>query len=246
MNRLLPVFVAFALVAAPLAGEAQSVTVIVNGQTMNFPQPPIVRAGRVFVPLRGVFEQLGASVVYANGQINATGRGRTISLTIGSNQATVSGQPQTMDVAPFLVADTTYVPLRFISQALGAAVNWDDSTSTVTITGTGGQPVPPPRPPPQPVPPPPHAGVRFVSTSPTGTIFNRRPTISFALNRPVRPSTLRVRVDGTSVTLGLTQTGRTFSVNLPWTLTPGPHRVRVNGMTVDGIPFDLSWGFVRR
>ncbi len=70
-----------------------------------------------------------------NGQINATGRGRTISLTIGSTQATVDGQPQTMDVAPFIVIATTFVPLRFISQALGASVNWNDSTSTVTIAG---------------------------------------------------------------------------------------------------------------
>ena len=93
----------------------KSVTVIVNGQTMNFTQPPIVRAGRVFVPLRGVFEQLGASVVYSNGQINATGNGRTISLTIGSTQATVGGQPETMDVAPFIVGayDVRAVALHF-------------------------------------------------------------------------------------------------------------------------------------
>ena len=120
---------------------------------MNFTQPPIVRAGRVFVPLRGVFEQLGASVVYSNGQINATGNGRTISLTIGSTQATVSGQPETMDVAPFIVGATTFVPLRFISQALGAAVNWNDSTSTVTISGrAGGPPQRPAPPPPRPAP----------------------------------------------------------------------------------------------
>jgi hypothetical protein len=105
---------------------------------MNFTQPPIERSGRVFVPLRGVFEQLGASVVYSNGQINATGNGRTISLTIGSTQATVAGQPTLMDVAPFIVGATTYVPLRFISQALGASVNWDNSTSTVTINGRAG------------------------------------------------------------------------------------------------------------
>src|SRR5262249_2519893 len=104
---------AMVLPAAP--GLAQSsVTVIVNGQTMSFDQPPIVRNGRVFVPLRGIFEQLGASVVYANGQINATGNNRTVSLTIGSTQATVNGQSQILDVAPFIVGSRTLVPLRFI------------------------------------------------------------------------------------------------------------------------------------
>jgi len=56
MKRLFTIAFATALCCAPLAASAQSaVTVIVNGQTMNFAQAPIVRAGRVFVPLRGVF-----------------------------------------------------------------------------------------------------------------------------------------------------------------------------------------------
>lgn len=120
--------------AVPLAGAAQqTVAVVVNGQAMSFDQPPIIQAGRVFVPLRSIFQQLGASVVYANGQINATGRGRTVALTIGSTQATVSGQPVTLDVAPFVVGSRTLVPLRFVAQSLGANVNWNDSDSTVTI-----------------------------------------------------------------------------------------------------------------
>src|SRR5579872_6625948 len=77
-----------------------AVTITVNGQQVQFDQPPIERSGSVFVPLRGVFERLGASVVYDNGKINATGNGRTISLTIGSTTAVVNGQPQTLDVAP--------------------------------------------------------------------------------------------------------------------------------------------------
>ncbi|HLX26735.1 MAG TPA: copper amine oxidase N-terminal domain-containing protein [Candidatus Cybelea sp.] len=238
MRRFLTIlFVVGTLFAPSVAGAQQSVNVIVNGQTMNFTEPPIVRAGRVFVPLRGIFEQLGASVVYANGQINATGRGRTVSLNIGSNQATVDGQPQSMDVAPFIVNATTFVPLRFVSQALGASVNWNDSTSTVTIDGGGPGPAPPPQ--------QPGNGVRLVTVSPTGTIYTSSPTIQFQFNRGVRPSELRVRVDGNTVTSGLSQSGRTFFVNLPWPLPRGPHHVRVNGTTVDGAPFDLSWDFVR-
>jgi len=237
MRRLLSILFVLGAFVAPSVVGAQAVTIIVNGQTMNFTQPPIVRAGRVFVPLRGVFEQLGASVVYSNGQINATGRGRSVSLNIGSNQATVDGQPQTMDVAPFIVNATTFVPLRFISQALGASVNWNDSTSTVTISGGGPVAVPP-----RPVPPPP---VRFVTVSPTGTTFNSRPTIRFQFDRGVRPSTLRIRVNGNSVTSGLSQSGRTFWVTLPWSLSRGTQRVRVTGMTMDGVPIDLSWSFIR-
>ena len=72
-----------------------------------------------------MFENLGASVVYENGMINAQGRGNNVSLHIGSTQATVNGQPAALDVAPFIIGASTYVPLRFVSQALGASVNYD-------------------------------------------------------------------------------------------------------------------------
>ncbi len=131
------------------AVQAQDVSIQINGQTVGINPPPILQAGRVFVPLRGVFEQLGATVVYSNGEINATGNGSEISLHIGSTQATVNGQPQTVDVAPFIIGASTYVPLRFVSQALGAGVEWDAVDHVVQISTSGvppqgGQQAPPP------------------------------------------------------------------------------------------------------
>ncbi len=102
---------------------AAGVTVVVDGRPLYLKPGPIERAGRVFVPLRGIFERLGASVVYQNRQINSTKGSTSVSLRIGSTQATVNGQPQILDVAPFIVGSTTYVPLRFIAQSLAAVVN---------------------------------------------------------------------------------------------------------------------------
>ena len=178
MNRLALSSILALVVAGGIAvpAGAQSVTVIVNGQTMSFDQPPIVQAGRVFVPLRGVFERLGASVVYADGLINATGRGRTVSLRIGSTQATVDGQPTTLDVAPFVVGARTLVPLRFVAQSLGASVDWNDGTSTVTIVGgRGARPIQPGQGP-----------VALSYRWPTGTIYNHNPQVRFQMNRPVQ------------------------------------------------------------
>lgn len=226
-----------ALAFPAAAGLAQSaVTVIVNGQTMSFDQPPIVRSGRVFVPLRGVFEQLGASVVYANGQINATGNGRTISLTIGSTQATVDGQSQILDVAPFIVGSRTLVPLRFIAQSLGAAVDWNDSTSTVTITGGGGGRNPQP-------PPPQRRPVALSYQRPTGTIYNHYPQIRFNIDRRIAQGSYRVVLDGNDVTSGVRWNGQYYYVNAPFSLQMGNHRVRVTGQTVAGANFDLGWTF---
>src|ERR1700761_1286736 len=91
-----------ATLAAPAFADTP-ITVTVNRQTANLSPAPTERAGRVFVPLRGVFEQLGATVVYDNGTINATGGGHTVSLKIGSQSAIVDGQQQTVDVAPFII-----------------------------------------------------------------------------------------------------------------------------------------------
>lgn len=227
-----------ALAFPAAAGLAQSaVTVIVNGQTMNFDQPPIVRSGRVFVPLRGVFEQLGASVVYANGQINATGNGRTVSLTIGSTQATVNGQSQILDVAPFLVGDRTLVPLRFIAQSLGASVDWNDSTSTVTINGGGGGRAP------QPTPPPERRPISLIYQWPTGSIYNHYPQIRFNLNRRLATGSFRVVLDGNDVTSGVQWNGQYYYVNAPFSLQMGNHRVRVTGQTAYGANFDVGWTF---
>ncbi len=146
VKRLAAAALAAALIGV-LSGSpaaAQSVAIVVNGAGVSFDQPPVERAGRVFVPLRGVFERLGASVVYANGDINAQGNGHSVHLHIGSTQAVVNGQTLTMDVAPFLIGARTLVPLRFVAQSLGAAVNWNQSNNTVYIQGNGSANVAPP------------------------------------------------------------------------------------------------------
>lgn len=235
-RAVLTAAVAAALAFPASAGLAQSsVTVIVNGQTMNFDQPPIVRSGRVFVPLRGVFEQLGASVVYSNPQINATGNGRTVSLTIGSTQATINGQSQILDVAPFIVGSRTLVPLRFIAQALGAAVDWNDQTSTVTITGGGNRA---PQPPPQERRP-----ITLTYQWPTGTIYNHNPQIRFNLNRRLASGSFRVVLDGNDVTSGVQWNGQYYYVNAPFALQMGNHRVRITGQTAAGANFEVGWTF---
>lgn len=221
--------------AAPVG--AQTVAVIVNGTTMTFDQPPIERAGRVFVPLRGVFERLGASVVYANGQINATGNGRTISLQIGSTNATVNGQPVTIDVAPFLVGPRTLVPLRFIAQSLGATVNYNDSNRSVTINSAAAAP-PPGRPP---------AGGSFslIARFPAAgsVVHTKTPRLNAQFTQPVVASSLHIYVDGQDLTSSAYVNASGFHFTLPYAVPFGSHTVRVAGTTASGAAFDRSWSF---
>jgi Copper amine oxidase N-terminal domain len=227
---------------------AGPVTVTVNGQTINLNPPPTERAGRVFVPLRGVFENLGATVVYANGTINASGRGHNISLRIGSTQATVDGQQQNLDVAPFIIGASTYVPLRFVSQALGATVNYDGSHNLVAINTGGNNNT---NPPPTTLTPAPGSGapggaITLASVLPArgATVTSNRPTIeaTFA-GGSVDPNSIRITLDGADVTNLSTRSPRGFTYAPPSPLQPGQHQVRVTGTDSNGNTFSRGWTF---
>jgi len=138
--------VALAASAMPAGAQvAANITVLVDNQPIQFDVPPQMAYGRVLVPLRGVFERLGASVVWNDQtQTVLAQRGATsVSLVIGQNQAMINGQAVPVDVPPMVVGGRTMVPLRFVSQALGATVNWDANTSTVAIITNGVAGVPP-------------------------------------------------------------------------------------------------------
>lgn len=239
-----------AAAAGAAALAAGPVTVQLNGNTLNLNPAPTERAGRVFVPLRGVFENLGATVVYASGTINATGRGHTVSLHIGSQQATVDGQPQTLDVAPFVIGASTYVPLRFVSQALGASVNYDGTNRIVALSTNGSTSANPPN---QTITPQPGAGgggnsgsITLASTLPErgATVSSRRPTIEATFGGgTVDPNTIKIELDQLDVTNDSTRSPRGFSYAPRSPLQAGPHRVRVSGNDSNGQAFSRSWAF---
>jgi hypothetical protein len=119
------------------SAHADSIAVQVNGEPVRFPyaQPTQV-AGRVMVPLRGVLERLGAERIDWRPQsqeVFVAGVGGDIRLRIGERTATVGGRNVALDVPPLILQNTTMVPLRFVSENLGARVDWLPSTQTVYI-----------------------------------------------------------------------------------------------------------------
>lgn len=134
-----------AVIAAQAQTPAPSVRVLVDGRPVAFDVPPVMVSGRVLVPLRGVFERLGAVVTWdpVTQTVLAARGDTTMSLRVGSPAASVNGQPTTMDVPAILVGGRTMVPLRFVSQALGASVGWDPATTTVQIGSQAATPVQP-------------------------------------------------------------------------------------------------------
>ncbi|PZD95566.1 copper amine oxidase N-terminal domain-containing protein [Paenibacillus sambharensis] len=113
-----------------------SIKVYIDGELQQFEQPPMLVSGSTMVPMRAIFERLGAEVTYtaATKTVKASKGATSISLKLGSKQAAVNGQSVQLGAAARSVNGHTMVPLRFISEALGAGVEWDKSTMTVTIT----------------------------------------------------------------------------------------------------------------
>jgi hypothetical protein len=134
--NLVLVQTAFLICLGSGAAKAQNITVDVNNQPVVFSgTSPMQQKGAVLVPLRGVFEALGAQVNYnpASKTIVAQKGSTTVELTVGSATATVDGQSQPLSQPAESIGGSTLVPLRFVAEALGAYVQWVPTTLTVQI-----------------------------------------------------------------------------------------------------------------
>lgn len=140
---VIPILFQVPVEAAP--AKQIPITININGDKLSTDVDPIMIKGRVMLPLRAIFEQLGASVVWEGSQrkITAYKDGTQMVLYLDSKTATINGNKVTLDVPPLGYKGRTMVPVRFVSEALGQSVNWQTSTRTVTILSTGETTNPP-------------------------------------------------------------------------------------------------------
>ncbi len=119
-----------------LKGSLFPVRVKVNGKQLSFDVPPEIQNGRTVVPLRTIFEELGAVVEWdePTQTIKATKGETEIVLQVGNYKASVNGEDIRLDVPPQVKSGRTLVPLRFVSESLGAEVQWNQTLQLVTIT----------------------------------------------------------------------------------------------------------------
>ena len=107
----------------------------VNGLELEFDMPPLLENGRILVPLRIIFEALGASVEWSNetSTVTAVKEDVQISLQIDSNVLNKNGSKIMLDVPAKIVNGRTLVPVRAVSEGLGAKVEWDETAQIVRI-----------------------------------------------------------------------------------------------------------------
>jgi len=116
--------------------RSNPIGVTVDGRMISFNgAQPMEENGSVMLPLRSVFEKLGADVTYnsSTATVVAVKGDRTVTMPIGSRTATIDGEPQELSQPAQMINGATMVPLRFVAEAFGDSVDWIASTRMVVI-----------------------------------------------------------------------------------------------------------------
>ncbi|WP_411551547.1 copper amine oxidase N-terminal domain-containing protein [Paenibacillus lautus] len=115
------------------AGKKNGVKLYVNGEASD--TEPYVKKGNTYVPFRAIAEALEAEVIWnpEKRSITVSKDGVSIQLLVGSKTATVNGKKISLDAPATVTKGNTYVPVRFISEALNATVKWESESQTVVV-----------------------------------------------------------------------------------------------------------------
>jgi len=107
-----------------------------DGQLVTLDTPPIIVSGRTLVPLRPIIEGLGGAITWVpeTRSVEVGFNGTILLLQIGNRTAVVNGEAVILDVPAAIMNGRTMLPVRFVSEHLGADVEWEELTRTVTIT----------------------------------------------------------------------------------------------------------------
>ena len=106
-----------------------------DGNILGFDEPPIIEDGSTLVPMRFLFEQIGADVEWDSKTQTATAMldNKAVTFSIDNVNARINNKPAKMDVPARLVNGKTMVPLRFLSENMGYDVDWDADSRTAIV-----------------------------------------------------------------------------------------------------------------
>jgi lysozyme len=106
-----------------------------DGQIVTLDTPPVIVGGRTLVPLRPIIKGLGGVITWVpeTRSVEVQFNGSILLLQIGNRTAVVNGEAVVLDVPAAIMNGRTMLPVRFVSEHLGAEVQWEESTRTVTI-----------------------------------------------------------------------------------------------------------------
>ena len=127
--------IVMALGAVAAYADESSPTLVLDGQKLETPDPPVIRSGRTLLPAKVLFESMGGTVEW-NGDLRQTTitlGDTSVQLTIDSTTALVNGQEKTLDVPATIINSRTYIPVNFAATQLGCQVLWNAVDRVVTV-----------------------------------------------------------------------------------------------------------------
>jgi len=124
------------MLLANTAMAEKNITVFVDNSRVEFDVQPKLIGGRTMVPLRAIFEALGATVTWdeSTQTVTAYNEAYLVKSTIGKNEMLVNNEKVDIDIPPMIVDGRTLVPARFVAEAFNCDVKWDSSNFMVNIT----------------------------------------------------------------------------------------------------------------
>ncbi len=128
--------------ASALTVSAGAIDLYVDSEQLHPEVPPTAIGGHTLVPLRSIFDALGAELTWDNDTQTAAGRRgeSAVEIQIGSPTAYVNGQPTALETPAQIVNGSTMVPVRFVAEGLDCIVKWDPETDGIYISTTGADP----------------------------------------------------------------------------------------------------------
>lgn len=143
MERLIILIVSLILaLSSPAQAADFNVDVRINDVLLAFDSAPFIYSDRTMVPVRAIAESLGAEEVQWDAEnkiVRILLDGKSLVMIIGERSYLMDNSIYDMDVAPMIAENRTMVPLRFVAEAFGCEVTWNDALRTVEITKEGIQ-----------------------------------------------------------------------------------------------------------
>ena len=118
-------------------GEESNISLQINGSEISAEVPPTIIDGRTMVPVRAIFEAVGANIDFdaETKIITARNGDTTVNMTVGANAVTVNNKEVQLDAPAVIVNGRTLAPARFVAETFGYTVQWDAENKIVKING---------------------------------------------------------------------------------------------------------------
>ena len=141
MKKIISLLITLGLMLSSVTALAENeVTVTKDGEKLAFDVNPYIDVDTTMVPMRGIFEAIGADVSWDNDTRTVVAlyqvgeEQKALVLQIGCDYAFLNGIKISFEKPAVIVGDRTFVPLRAVTETLGHDVDWDPDTYTVSIT----------------------------------------------------------------------------------------------------------------